>query len=94
LRQHSYTWVLLEGWGAQQGTEQELIRDIRDHEVAHREFFRAVLSDAIPDLEVDFSIRISKCDSVLEIARTFEDLGVQAGNGAGKLLDLLPITWQ
>jgi rubrerythrin len=83
-----YTQVLLVGWGAQQGSDQELIRDIRDHEVAHREFFRAVLGDkAIPDLEVDFStVNFNSRDSVLETARTFEDLGVQAYNGAGKLL--------
>lgn len=68
--------------------EQRLLGDIRDHEIAHREFFKAVLgSNAIPDLEVDFSsINFTSRQSVLETARTFEDLGVQAYNGAGKLL--------
>ena len=69
-------------------TEEELLRDIREHEIAHREFFKAVLAgNAIPDLEVDFSsIDFNSRDSVLQTARAFEDLGVQAYNGAGKLL--------
>ena len=68
--------------------EEAMLRDIRDHEVAHREFFKAALgSNAIPELEVDFSsITFSSRDSVLAAAREMEDLGVQAYNGAGKLL--------
>ncbi len=68
--------------------EQEYIRDVRDHEVAHREFLKAALgSNAIQNLEVDFStIDFSSRTSVLNTARTFEDLGVAAYNGAGKLL--------
>ena len=62
--------------------------DIRDHEVAHREFFKAALAaGAIPALELDFSsINFSSRDSVLGTAKAFEDLGVSAYNGAGKLL--------
>lgn len=68
--------------------EQEYIKDVRDHEVAHREFFKAALAgSAIPALEVDFSkIDFGNRDSVLNTAKTFEDLGVAAYNGAGKLL--------
>lgn len=68
--------------------EQEYIRDVRDHEIAHREFFKVALSsNAIPALEVDFSsINFSDRTSVLTTARTFEDLGVAAYNGAGKLI--------
>lgn len=68
--------------------EQGILRDIRDHEIAHREFFKAALSDkAIGSLEVDFStIDFAKRDSVLAAAKTFEDLGVAAYNGAGNLL--------
>lgn len=44
--------------------------------------------NAIPALEVDFSaVDFSDRHSVLETARTFEDLGVGAYNGAGKLLE-------
>lgn len=68
--------------------EQEYLKDVRDHEVAHREFFKAALmGSAIPALEVDFSaVDFSKRDSVLNTAKTFEDLGVAAYNGAGKLI--------
>ncbi len=68
--------------------EQEYIKDVRDHEIAHREFFKAALgTNAIQSLEVDFSsIDFTNRTSVLNTARTFEDLGVAAYNGAGKLL--------
>lgn len=69
-------------------TEQTLLKDIRDHEIIHREFLKAALADkAIGDLEVDFSsIDFTKRDSILAAAKTFEDLGVSAYNGAGNLL--------
>lgn len=68
--------------------EQAILKDIRDHEIVHREFLKAALADkAIADLEVDFSsIDFGKRDSVLAAAKTFEDLGVSAYNGAGNLL--------
>ena len=68
--------------------ESEYLRDIRDHEIAHREFFKNALgSNKIPDLEVNFTgINFSSRDSVLGTAKAFEDLGVSAYNGAGKLL--------
>lgn len=68
--------------------EMQYFAEIRDHEIAHREFFKTALgSSRIPDLEVDFSsIDFASRDSVLATAKTFEDLGVSAYNGAGKLL--------
>lgn len=68
--------------------EQEYIRDVMAHEVAHREFLKMALgTNAIQALEVDFSsINFNNRTSVLETSRTFEDLGVAAYNGAGKLL--------
>lgn len=62
--------------------------EIRDHEISHREFFKNALgSNAIPPLEVDFSsINFNSKDSVLMTAKAFEDLGVSAYNGAGRLL--------
>ncbi|WP_428657252.1 ferritin-like domain-containing protein [Runella sp.] len=76
--------------------ETALLTDIRDHEIAHREFFKAALgTNAIGGLEVDFSsIDFGKRESVLNAAKTFEDLGVAAYNGAGRFLtsaDLLAI---
>lgn len=69
-------------------TETAYLTDVRDHEVAHREFFKAALgSSAIPALEVNFaSINFADRTSVLTTAQTFEDLGVSAYNGAGQLL--------
>lgn len=69
-------------------TESSYLTDIREHEVAHREFFKAALgSSAISALEVDFSsINFSDRTSVLGTAKAFEDLGVSAYNGAGWLL--------
>lgn len=68
--------------------ESAYLVDIKDHEVAHREFFKAALgSNAIPGLEVDFSsVNFADRTSVLSTAKAFEDLGVTAYNGAGKLL--------
>jgi hypothetical protein len=68
--------------------EQTILTDIRDHEIAHREFFKTALNtNAIVDLEVDFSsVNFGNRESVLNTAKTFEDLGVAAYNGAGNLL--------
>lgn len=68
--------------------EKTFLTDIRDHEIAHREFFKNALGGmAIPDLEVDFSsIDFTSRKSVLETAMVFEDLGVTAYDGAGYLL--------
>lgn len=68
--------------------EQATLTDIRDHEVAHREFFKAALAtNAIVPLAVDFStIDFTSRASVLGTAKAFEDLGVSAYNGAGRLI--------
>lgn len=69
-------------------SEKSLLTDIRDHEVIHRDFFKAALgANAIPALEVNFSaIDFTSRASVLGTAKVFEDTGVSAYNGAGKLL--------
>ncbi|MDB5247496.1 MAG: ferritin-like protein [Segetibacter sp.] len=68
--------------------EKSYLTDIRDHEIAHREFFKAALAgSAIPALEVNFtSINFADRTSVLATAKAFEDLGVSAYNGAGQLI--------
>ncbi|HTE26630.1 ferritin-like domain-containing protein [Flavitalea sp.] len=85
-----YTQVILTPFSGMTDGEKALLSDIRDHEVAHREFFKnALAANAIPGLEVDFSsIDFTKRDSVLGTAKAFEDLGVSAYNGAGKLIKL------
>lgn len=66
--------------------ERMILQDLRDHELAHVDFFEAALgTNAIDALEVDFSaIDFDDRTSVLTTARTFEDLGVSAYNGAGR----------
>ncbi len=68
--------------------ETAILTDIRDHEVIHRNFLKTALgANAIADLSVDFaSIDFTSRTSVLGAAKTFEDLGVSAYNGAGALL--------
>ena len=62
-----------------------MLRDIKSHEVIHREFFAAALgSAAIPKLAVNFdSVDFGSRDQVLGTARALEDTGVGAYNGAG-----------
>lgn len=72
-------------------TEQAFLTDIRDHEAAHRNFFKAAITAAgatpLQDLEVNFgSVDFGSRASVLGTAKVFEDLGVSAYNGAGKLI--------
>ena len=84
-----YTQVIMSQYSGMSSTELTLLTDIRDHEIAHREFFKTALADkAIIDLEVDFSsIDFGSRDSVLGTAKAFEDLGVSAYNGAGRLIE-------
>ena len=51
-----YTQVLSTPYAGITVLETEYLKDIRDHEIAHREFFKAALgNNAIQNLEVDFS---------------------------------------
>jgi len=83
-----YTMVVKTPYADMSADEKTILTDIMDHEVAHRDFLKKALADkAIGDLEVDFSaVDFTKRDSVLTTAKTFEDLGVSAYNGAGKLI--------
>ncbi|SOD11346.1 ferritin-like domain-containing protein [Pedobacter xixiisoli] len=68
--------------------QKNYFQDVQYHEIAHREFFKKALGTAsIGSLEVDFSsIDFTSASSVLGAAKTFEDLGVAAYNGAGARL--------
>lgn len=83
-----YTKVASSFFSGASSAEMDRLKEIRDHEIAHREFFKNALgSKAIPALEVDFSsIDFTSRTSVLATAKAFEDLGVSAYNGAGKLI--------
>ncbi len=72
--------------------EQATLRDIAAHEAVHADFFRTAITAAapsqiIPGLTPDFSeVNFGVRGTVLSLARTFEDLGVSAYNGAGKYI--------
>ena len=75
--------------------EKDYFNQVAAHEAIHRDFFKAAINrDApgkiIPTLaatDLNFSsIDFTKRASVLATAKTFEDLGVAAYNGAGKYL--------
>jgi hypothetical protein len=68
--------------------EKQIFDDLAAHELAHANFLKAALgTNAIKALEPDFStINFNNKTSVLEAARTFEDLGVAAYNGAGRFI--------
>lgn len=70
--------------------EFEILRDIGAHEVQHRRFFKralGVLRIKVPEIDLS-SIDFTRRDKVLAAARTFEDTGVAAYNGAGPRLKL------
>jgi hypothetical protein len=83
-----YTAVTGSFYAGATADEQAMLTDIKNHEVIHRDFLKAALGTAaIADLTVDFtSVDLTSRTSVLGAAKTFEDLGVSAYNGAGKLL--------
>ncbi|OYQ36368.1 hypothetical protein CHU92_09735 [Flavobacterium cyanobacteriorum] len=75
--------------------EQEILVDLYNHEVVHREFFRAAISGALngdtarllPNLEFDYgSLNFGNRLTVLQTAKTLEDTGVAAYNGAGRYI--------
>ena len=75
--------------------EKEVLLDLYNHEVNHRELFSAAISAEVgsntsaklPTLEFDFSsVDFGNRDSVLGTAKVLEDTGVSAYNGAGRLL--------
>ena len=83
-----YTQVLAQPYRGMNAYESQVLADLQAHESAHRDFLKNALGfAAIPALQVDFSrVNFANRNSVLTTARTFEDLGVSAYNGAGQLL--------
>ena len=68
--------------------DQTVLSDIRNHEVIHREFFKAALGpDANFTLTPTYgSLNFKDRSPVLATAKVFEDLGVAAYNGAAQYL--------
>lgn len=83
-----YIQVISTPYAGMNAIETSYLTEIRDHEVCHREFFKAALgNNAIPPLTVNFSsINFSSRTSVLGAAKAFEDTGVEAYDGAGYLI--------
>ena len=74
--------------------EQAVLTDLYRHEVIHREFFRTALTGALnnpdrllPDLNFDYgALNFGNRTQVLQTAKTLEDTGVAAYNGAGRYI--------
>ncbi len=83
-----YIQVINTPYSGMSSNEMSLLTSIRDHEVLHREFFKAALAGAaITSLTTDFSsIDFSSRAGVLGAAKAFEDTGVMAYDGAGYLI--------
>jgi len=91
-----YTQVLAGSyWMNAPANEKQILEDLYNHEVIHREFFKTALNSVVsedmvlPTVEFDFSsINFSDRAAVLGTARLLEDTGVSAYNGAGKLINV------
>ncbi|HEY4325266.1 MAG TPA: ferritin-like domain-containing protein [Mucilaginibacter sp.] len=83
-----YSQVVLTPYSGMSSMELSYLTSIRDHEILHRNFLKDTLgTNGIIDLVSDFSsINFSSRASVLGRAKTFEDLGVMAYDGAAYLL--------
>lgn len=88
-----YNSVVDTPYNGMSSDEGKIFEAIRDHEVAHRDFFKAAISSVAPDgiipglTPVFDGIDFTSRDNVLTVAMTYEDLGVSAYNGTGDLLD-------
>jgi rubrerythrin len=70
---------------------KQVFDDLALHEAIHRDFLKAALTansiTPLQDLKPDFSsIDFASLNGILTAARTFEDTGVAAYNGAGRYL--------
>lgn len=68
------------------GPEQELLTDLRNDEVTHREFLRTILGTTIPNLTFNFAAVPITNAGLLGTALALETTGVGAYNGAGYAL--------
>ncbi|SDB58567.1 Ferritin-like domain-containing protein [Flavobacteriaceae bacterium MAR_2010_188] len=82
-------------WSGAADEEKQILQDLYNHEVNHREFFSAAISAAVgadmslklPTLEFDYGgLNFNDRASVLGTAKVLEDTGVAAYNGAGQFI--------
>lgn len=88
LEAQFYTMVTENYFGGATDWQKMRLAQIRDHEIAHREFFKIALGKyAVPSIKFNLSsVDFTSSTSVLGTAQAFEDLGVSAYNGAGKYI--------
>ena len=76
-------------------TEQQVLTDLYNHEVIHREFFKVALTGALPNPSTQLlpnlafsygTLNFNSRTEVLATSKALEDTGVAAYNGAGRLL--------
>lgn len=86
-----YTKVVNNFYSGISSAEKEVLTDLYNHEVIHRDFFKAALSgvtsNVLPTLEFQYpNVNFNDKNSVLATAKALEDTGVAAYNGAGKYI--------
>ncbi len=74
---------------------KDILSDLHKHEVIHREFFKAALTDALPNPTTQLlpalafsygNLNFGNQTAVIETAIALEDTGVAAYNGAGQII--------
>ena len=86
-----YTKVVNNFYTGISTAEKQLFTDIYNHEVIHRDFFKAALlaAGATPTPTLSFKydgVDFNSRNSILATAKALEDTGVAAYNGAGKYI--------
>lgn len=86
-----YTKVVNSFYSGITSVERQVFTDIYNHEVIHRDFFKAAITGAgatpTPQLQFKYDgIDFRNRASVLATAKALEDTGVAAYNGAGKYI--------
>ncbi len=77
------------------GDAKEVATTLRDNELEHVDALTATIKDLggkpVKAPGVDFGDAFASQDSFLELAQTFEDLGVGAYNGAGPMIEAVEV---
>jgi len=87
-----YTKVVNSFYTGISENEKQIFTDLYNHEVIHRDFFKAAIGGAapnslLPTLEFQYNgVDFKNKASVLATAKALEDTGVAAYNGAGKYI--------
>jgi hypothetical protein len=82
-----YTQAFATPYYGQTNDDYQLWQDVRDQEIAHREFFKKLLgTQAIPNIVTNFSmVTFADRGSVVSYAVLIEDMVISAMNGAVRL---------